>query len=86
MLLLLLLLLFYRSVKKPSLMSPTKALYMQNPRHLEMATRPNLEKTLEELVNEDEEVVITDPSLPISMKIGFIYSLEEKLVDDIVNA
>jgi len=76
----------YRSIKKPSLTSPSKTLYMQAPKNLEMATRPNLDKTLEELVNEDEEVIITDPSLPIEMHIALIYSLDEKLVDDVVNA
>jgi len=59
---------------------------MQAPKNLEMATRPNLEKTLEELVDENEEVIVTDPALPISMHIGFTYSLDEKLVDDVVNA
>ncbi|ORX43002.1 hypothetical protein BCR36DRAFT_305078 [Piromyces finnis] len=74
------------SIKKPSLATPSKALYMQAPKNLEMATRPNLEKTLDELVDESEEVVVTDPSLPISMHIGFTYSLDEKIVDDVVNA
>ena len=59
---------------------------MQAPKNLEMATRPNLEKTLGELVDENEEVVITDPSLPIEMHIGFDYSLDEKIIDDVVNA
>jgi len=74
------------SIKKPSLCSATKPLYMRAPKNLEMATRPNLEKTLEELVEENEEVIVTDPALPISMHIGFIYSLDEKIIDDVINA
>jgi len=61
--------------KKPSLRSKGKNLYMQGP--LEAATRPNLEKTLEQLnVQHEDELNISDPSLPreLSLRLTVRYS------------
>eukprot|EP01114_Cavostelium_apophysatum_P005728 TRINITY_DN1689_c0_g1_i1.p1 TRINITY_DN1689_c0_g1~~TRINITY_DN1689_c0_g1_i1.p1 ORF type:complete len:430 (-),score=124.55 TRINITY_DN1689_c0_g1_i1:48-1337(-) len=61
-------------LKKPSIRSPGKSLYMQAPRALQEATVMNLEKTLEELIEDDVMLDITDPSLPniaVQVKIKF---------------
>jgi ubiquitin-activating enzyme E1 C len=50
-------------LKKPSIRSEKKTLYMQFPESLEKQTRPNLEKTLFELgLEEGEEIGVTDPA------------------------
>jgi ubiquitin-activating enzyme E1 C len=56
-------------VKKPSIRADKKTLYMRFPPNLEEQTRPNLDKTLEDLglVN-GQEVVITDPAFPFEFK------------------
>lgn len=51
-------------LKKPSLRTGSTTLYMQSPASLEEATRPNLEKRLKDVVEEGEEVSVTDPSFP----------------------
>ncbi|KAI8607063.1 hypothetical protein BC830DRAFT_1073303, partial [Chytriomyces sp. MP71] len=56
-------------LKKPSLAAGDRSLYMQAPPPLEAATRGNLAKLLTELVSDGETVVVTDASLPISLKI-----------------
>ncbi|KAI9598781.1 NEDD8 activating enzyme [Syncephalis fuscata] len=56
-------------VKKPSLRTPTRSLYMQAPRPLEEATRPNLSRVLGELLQEGDVITVTDVTLPISMEI-----------------
>lgn len=69
-------------VKKPSLCTSSRPLYMRAPKNLEQATRPNLDLSLEKLVDNDEEITVTDPSLPISIQIVIHYSYEEKLIED----
>lgn len=50
-------------LKKPSIRTEKKTLYMQFPESLERQTRPNLEKTLFELgLEEGEEIGVTDPA------------------------
>lgn len=52
-------------LKKPSIRAEAKTLYMQAPPSLEEKTRPNLDKTLEDLGLEDgHEIVLTDPAFP----------------------
>jgi len=51
-------------LKKPSIRTPGKSLYMQAPPPLQVATKPNLVKSLRELVQEGDVLDITDPSLP----------------------
>jgi len=43
---------------------PGKSLYMQFPPSLEASTRPNLSKTLNELIPGGQALDITDPVLP----------------------
>jgi len=61
-------------LKKPSIRSPGKSLYMQAPKALQEATKGNLTKTMGELVENEDMLDVTDPSLPniaINIKIKF---------------
>lgn len=61
-------------LKKPSVRTPTKNLFMQGPAMLREATQGNLIKKVSELVQEGEEVSITDPALSnisLTVKIHF---------------
>lgn len=55
--------------KTPSLSTGSKSLYLQFPPQLEETTRPNLELPLKELFESGDEVVITSPSLPFSLRL-----------------
>ncbi|KAE8257878.1 hypothetical protein A4X13_0g2065 [Tilletia indica] len=54
-------------IKRPSLSGPKGPLYYRAPPPLEEATRPNLDKPLGELLEEDDEVEVTDASLPFQL-------------------
>jgi ubiquitin-activating enzyme E1 C len=60
----------------PSLTSGSgTTLYMQKPPALEKATRPNLDKALPTLVQEEEEILVTDPILEsINLTLRIQYS------------
>lgn len=60
-------------LKKPSLRTESKSLYMQAPKQLELATRANLEVRLKDLVHDDEEINVTDLNLPITLRILLVY-------------
>jgi ubiquitin-activating enzyme E1 C len=52
-------------LKSPSLTSGSgKTLYMQKPPALEKATRPNLDKAISSLIQNGEELVVTDTMFP----------------------
>lgn len=62
-------------LKKPSLRSEAKSLYMQSPASLELQLRSNLEKKLGELVENGEEVAVSDPSLgSVNFKFKLVFS------------
>ena len=61
-------------LKKPSLRTEAKTLYYQSPPSLEESTRPNLEKTLGELVSDKEEVAVSDPAFQIDFKFRLLFS------------
>jgi len=50
-------------------MSPGKALYMLAPQALEAQTKQNLEKTMQELVEDGTEITVTDENLPVTLKL-----------------
>jgi len=50
-------------LRAPSMTTAGKLLYMQKPPALNASTRPNLDKALSELVEEGEEIAVTDPVL-----------------------
>ncbi|KTW31804.1 NEDD8-activating protein UBA3 [Pneumocystis jirovecii RU7] len=60
-------------ITKPSLRTASKSLYLQAPLCLKEITRPNLNKLLEELVNNGEEISITDPDLPFTLNFKLKY-------------
>ena len=58
----------------PSVTGASKTLYMQKPPFLEKATRPNLDKALSNLIDEGEELTVTDsvfPNLNLTLTICF---------------
>lgn len=57
------------ALRNPSLATATTNLYMRLPPILETQTRSNLQKPLRCLVDIGEEIVVTDPCLPITMLI-----------------
>ncbi|TEB26615.1 NEDD8 activating enzyme [Coprinellus micaceus] len=61
-------------IKKPSLSTPTKQLYLQAPPQLEEATRPNLEKKVSELVPPNGDVTVTASTLPFSLSLRIAYT------------
>lgn len=60
-------------LKKPSIRSEAKTLYMQSPESLKLKTAPNLEKKLGELILNGEEIGVSDPSLG---SVDFKYKLK----------
>lgn len=52
----------------PSLASKTTNIYLRSPPSLEKATRKNLTERLSSLIGNGDEVIATDPTLPISLK------------------
>ncbi|KAG4306286.1 hypothetical protein PORY_000274 [Pneumocystis oryctolagi] len=60
-------------ISKPSLRTKSKSLYFQAPLQLEEATKSNLDRLIEELVNNGEDVLITDPSLPFTLNLKLKY-------------
>lgn len=62
-------------LKKPSIRTENKTLYMQSPESLMLQTRPNLEKKLGELVENGEEIGVSDPSLgTVNFKYKLVFS------------
>jgi len=51
-------------LKRPSIRLPGRSLYMQAPAALQEMTKKNLEKPMKELIEENDVLDITDPSLP----------------------
>ena len=60
-------------LKKPSIRTGEKSLYVQSLADLERQTRGNLDKTLGELVEEGEEMVITDKAFPTQFKYRVVF-------------
>ncbi|CAB4384804.1 hypothetical protein RhiirA5_363412 [Rhizophagus irregularis] len=62
-------------LKKPSLShaNTNEKIYWQSPPFFEQKTRPNLEKKLIEMVKQDDEITVTDTTLPISLQIVISY-------------
>ena len=60
-------------LKKPSIRSEQKTLYMQSPESLRLKTELNLEKKLGELLANGEEIGVSDPSLG---SVNFKYKLK----------
>ncbi|KAF9075176.1 hypothetical protein BDP27DRAFT_1380808 [Rhodocollybia butyracea] len=61
-------------IKNPSLSTPTKQLYLRAPPQLEEATRPNLLKTVSELIPGGGEVTVTAGTLPFSLSLDITFT------------
>ncbi len=60
-------------LKKPTLRTEKTSLYYQSPPSLEEKTRPNLSKTLSELVSDGEEIAVSDPAFQINFKFKIVF-------------
>ena len=60
-------------LKKPSIRTGTSSLYIQSMADLERQTRHNLEKKMNELVEEGEEMVITDKAFPTQFRYKVVW-------------
>jgi len=59
-----------RQLRRPSIsIGGGKALYWAAPPQLEASTRPNLSKTLKELLTGKDDLLVTDSSLPIELNL-----------------
>ncbi|BGP14408.1 hypothetical protein JCM10213_004532 [Rhodosporidiobolus nylandii] len=56
-------------IRRPSLSLAGKSLYLQAPPQLELATRPNLDRTLGELITSGDVLSVTDAGLPFSLSL-----------------
>lgn len=63
-----------RQIKKPTLTTERTKLYYAGPPQLNALTRPNLDKKLKDLLESGEEVAITDPGLPFSLRLNVVFS------------
>lgn len=61
-------------IKKPTLTTERRKLYYAGPPQLNELTKPNLDKRLKDLLDSGEEVAITDPGLPFSLRLNVIFS------------
>ena len=60
-------------LKKPSIRTEAKTMYVQAPKSLEEQTRPNLQKKMRELVSDGEEVGVSDAAFTISFKFKLVF-------------
>lgn len=60
-------------LKKPSIRTEAKTLYVQFPPSLEQQTRHNLSKRLKDLVSDGEEVGVSDPAFTIQFKFRLVF-------------
>ncbi|KAF8602418.1 hypothetical protein BDV93DRAFT_444201 [Ceratobasidium sp. AG-I] len=61
-------------IKRPSLSTGGKNIYLQAPPQLEKATRPNLEKKLSDLVPTGGDITVTASSLPFNLTLRVNYT------------
>jgi ubiquitin-activating enzyme E1 C len=55
-------------LKKPTVRSGEKSLYFSSPASLEEQTRPNLKRKLKELLEDGEEMAVSDPAFAIAFR------------------
>ena len=60
-------------LKKPSIRTEAKTLYVQAPKSLEEQTRPNLQKNMKDLISDGEEVGVSDVAFTISFKFKLVF-------------
>lgn len=64
-------------LRTPSIMTANKPLYLTNPPSLEEYTRPNLKLNLVDLIDDGQELSVTDPDLPITLKLKVLFTAPE---------
>ena len=64
----------HSQLKKPTIRTSSKSLYYQSPPSLEKQTRPNLDKKLDELIGDGEEIAVSDPAFSINFKFKVQFS------------
>lgn len=64
-------------LQNPSIMTANKPLYLTNPPSLEEYTRPNLHLKLIDLIVDGQELSVTDPDLPITVKLKVVFTKPE---------
>lgn len=60
-------------LKKPSIRSGDKTLYIRFPPSLEVQTRPNLSKKMKELVSDEDEVGVSDPAFMTQFRFKVVF-------------
>ncbi|EAU38114.1 hypothetical protein ATEG_01357 [Aspergillus terreus NIH2624] len=60
-------------LKKPSMRTEEKTLYQRFPPQLEEQTRPNLQRKVGELVEDGEEIAVSDPAYTIDFRYRLIF-------------
>ena len=60
-------------VKRPTLRTEKTSLYYQAPPELEERTRPNLERRLDELLQDGEEIAVSDPAFPFTLRFRVVF-------------
>ncbi|KAF2229187.1 putative NEDD8 activating enzyme [Viridothelium virens] len=61
-------------LKKPTIRTEEKSLYYQAPPALEEQTRPNLKRKIKELLEDGEEIAVSDPAFQIDFKFKMVFS------------
>ncbi|CUM63461.1 uncharacterized protein PRCAT00001036001 [Priceomyces carsonii] len=70
-------------MKLPSLTTARKYLYLRMPESLEEKTRINLSKKVNTMIEDGEEIIVTDPNLPISLKLIVKFLGSDSIPNDI---
>ena len=60
-------------LKKPTIRTEKASLYYQSPVSLEKQTRPNLRKKLYALVDDGEEIAVSDPAFQITFRFRLVF-------------
>ena len=60
-------------LKKPTIRTGEKSLYYQAPKALEEQTRPNLSRKMKDLVDDGEEIAVSDQAFTIDFKFKLIF-------------
>lgn len=61
-------------LKKPSLSTEEKSLYLAAPASLEEQTRPNLKRKLKDLLSDGDQIAVSDPAYTISFRYNVHFS------------
>ncbi len=60
-------------MKKPTLRTEQKSLYYRAPPQLEEQTRPNLQQKLVDLLDDGQEIAVSDEALPFTLRLNLAF-------------